>query len=188
MRDKNLYKALGHEDLEICAQKRLNLAKASLYRYLQVHDWIQKFHREWLEPRPKGFIPDLADAVDLIWIERELAREDLDEKKRAELEELRKKALDGSLREGELGRWRRQGRRKSEDALKSFLSKLRRMRKAGSELAGVPAEVISLFDHAIEILEERRALHAAKTHPDKRSGKRHLAPKIFRVTGSMKKR
>jgi len=106
VRDRKLYKALGHANMESYAEERLRLGRASLYRYLQVHDWIQEFHKEWLEPKPKGFIPDLADAGDLIWIERELGRKDLDAKKKADLDELRKKALDGRLREGDLGRWR----------------------------------------------------------------------------------
>ena len=160
VRDKELYKALGHADMVSYAKERLRLGRSSLYKYLQVHDWILEFHKEWLEPKPKGFIPDLADAGDLMWIERELARKNLDAKKRAELEELRKKALDGRLRKGDLGRWRRPGPR-GEDALKSFLSGLRLMRKRGSEIADMPAEVLSDLDSAIEILKNAHTLHSA---------------------------
>ena len=103
VRDKKLYEALHHPDMESYAAERLHLGRASLYRYLQVHDWICEFHKEWLLPKAKGFIPDLADAADMIWIERELAKKDLDPKKKAALEELLKKALNGQLREGDLG-------------------------------------------------------------------------------------
>ena len=172
MRDKNLYKALGHADMESYAEEHLRLARASLYRYLQVHDWILEYHKEWLDPKPKGFIPDLADVVDLIWIERELSKASLDAKKRSELEELRKKAIDGKLREGELRRWRRKGRQ-VEDAVKAYLSKLRLMRKRGSELAGIPRDAISHLDAAIEIVENAQTLHkksAPGTTPFGRGG------------------
>jgi hypothetical protein len=187
VRDRKLYKALGHADMESYAKERLRLGRTSLYRYLQVHDWILEFHKEWLEPKPKGFIPDLADVADLIWIERELAKKDLDEKKRAALEELRKKALDGRLREGDLARWRRQGRQ-GEDAVKSFLSRLRLLRKRGSALATMPPEVISHLDAAIEILKNAHSLDAAGINLFRTGKRTPPVPKLFGVSRSYDKR
>ena len=153
VRDKKLYERLKHPDLESYAEERLNLGRASLYRYLQVYDWIRDFHKEWLEPKPKGLIPDLSDAADLIWIERELARKDLRPETRSQLEALRTKALAGRLRQGDLDELRRQGQGQGKtDALKSFLSKLRFLRMRGSQVESIPEEAISKLDAAIDII------------------------------------
>jgi hypothetical protein len=157
VRDRKLYLVLHHPDLVSYADARLDLGKTSLYRYLFIHDWIAKFHPAWLDPKPKGFIPDLSDIADLIWIEQRLARGDLKPKARAELEEMRAKALDGRLRKGELSEWRRRGR-PADDALKSYLSKLRFLRMRGSQLASLPAEVLTHLDAAIEALKNAVAL------------------------------
>ena len=157
VRDRKLYAALKHPDLESYAEERLQLARASLYRYLQAYDWICQFHKEWLEPKPKGFIPDLADVTDLIWIERELTRKDLEPKMKTALEELQKKALDGRLRKGELDKVRSQGRG-TEKGLKSFLSKVRLLRRRGSQLASMPAGAVKCLDEAIEIIENSLAV------------------------------
>jgi len=153
VRDEKLYEALKHPDLEDYAEKRLHLGRSSLYRYLQVHDWIAQYHKEWLEPKPEGFIPDLADVGDLIWIETELARKNLEKKKKAALEELKEKALSGELREKELNRFRKTGRKPSDESLRTFLSKLRALRRYGVQIKAMPPEVISELDSAIEILE-----------------------------------
>ena len=147
VRDKMLYAALHHPDMESYAQERLRLGRASLYRYLQVYDWIARSHKEWLAPKPQGFIPDLADATDLIWIEEELAKSDLDPKRKAALEDLQKKGLEGRLRDGEVAAFRRQGR--DEDSLKAFLSRLRALRLRGARLADMPPDAISDLDAAI---------------------------------------
>ena len=160
VRDEKLYAALGHADMESYAEERLHLGRASLYRYLQVHDWISQFHKEWLEPKPKGFIPDLTDIADLIFIERELARKDLDPKKRAALEDLKKKALDGRLRQGDLDPFRR-GKHGRDEGLKSFLSKLRLLRRRGSGLASMPPAAFSYLDAAIEIIQNAQTLQIA---------------------------
>jgi hypothetical protein len=86
VRDEELYKRLKHPDIASYAEARLRLGRSSVYKYLQVHDWIKEYHPEWLKPKPKGFIPDLSDVADLIWIEHELSKEYLDPKKRAALE------------------------------------------------------------------------------------------------------
>jgi hypothetical protein len=160
VRDRKLYADLGHPDLESYAEQRLHLGRASLYRYLQVYDWVSTFHKEWIEPKPQGFIPDLNDVADLIWIEQELTRKDLDAKKRNALEALRQQALDGRLRKGALAQWRRQGRR-GEETLRSFLSKLRRLRMRGAQLACMPVEVITHLDMAIELLKNAQPTQLA---------------------------
>ena len=60
--------------------------------------------------------------------------------------------MDGRLRDGELERWRRTGK-KDDTGLKSFLSKLRLLRTRGSQLASMPAEVIAHLDTAIGLLK-----------------------------------
>lgn len=153
VRDEKLYEALKHPDMEDYAEKRLNLGRASLYRYLQVHDWIAQYHKEWLLPKPKGFIPDLADVADLIWIEKELAKEKyMNPVTKSKLENMREKALDGSLRKKELESLRQRGNR-GEDSLRAFLKKLRAVRKDGAKIKEMPPEVLEKMDSAIEILE-----------------------------------
>jgi hypothetical protein len=155
VRDENLYSALKHPDMEDYAEKRLHLGRASLYRYLQVHDWIAGCHKEWLQPKPKGFIPDLSDVADLIWIENELVRKNLAAPKRADLENLKKKALEGTLRDGDLSQWRQKGQGKA-ITLKSFMSKIRSLRKRCSGIANLPPEVVSHLDAAIAILRNEQ--------------------------------
>jgi hypothetical protein len=150
VRDKKMYAALGHADMENYAQERLRLGRASLYRYLQVYDWVSRYHKEWLAPKPQGFIPDLADATDLIWIEEELGKTDIDPARKTALEGLRDKALDGSLRDGEVAQFRRQGQK--QDSLKSFLSQLRLLRRRGAHLAKMPPQAIADLDDAIETI------------------------------------
>jgi hypothetical protein len=152
VRDNKLFSALKHPNIEDYAQERLSLGRASLYRYVQVYDWVSESHPEWLQPKPKGFIPELTDAGDLMWIEHSLAGGKLAEKARTELEALKAKALEGKLKDGELAEWRRRGGRTS-IGLKSFLSKVRLMRRRGSELKNMPAKAISLMDELIKILD-----------------------------------
>jgi len=173
VRDQKLYSELKHADMEDYAEKRLQLGRASLFRYIQVYDWVSKSHPEWLQPKPKGFIPDLNDAVGLIWIENELARTNLTQQMRADLENLRKKALDGQLKKSELNAVRQQ-EHGSKDGAKSFLSKLRLLRKRGSALTSMPQEVITHLDAAIEILKNSNTLKLAgldfniELRPDRR--------------------
>ncbi len=157
VRDEKLYEVLKHPDIEDYAAKRLNLGRASLYRYLQVHDWIAQYHKEWLLPKPQGFIPDLADVADLIWIEKELAKKSLKNEKKATLETLREKALSGELRKGDLGRVRKSGRQTADDSLRAFLSKLRALRRNAAQIKSMPPKVVSDMDSAIETLENALA-------------------------------
>ena len=161
VRDQKLYEALKHPDMESYAKQRLRLGRASLYRYLQVHDWVQQFHKEWLEPKPKGFIPDLTDAADLIWIEHELTQPDLDPKRRAALEDLRARGLAGELKDGEVAAFRRAGN--PDGGLKSFLSSLCSLRQRGAGLEKMPRDALSDLDAAIDSIGQ--ALSAAARPP-----------------------
>ena len=35
------------------AEKRLGLSERSMYRYLQIYDWVRECHKQWLEPGNK---------------------------------------------------------------------------------------------------------------------------------------
>jgi hypothetical protein len=153
VRDERLYAALGHPDLESYAQERLQLGRSSLYRYLRVYDWIAQRHPEWLAPKVKGGIPPLDDAENLIWIEEELAKKGLRSERKKALEELKAKALDGRLTDVEMAAFRRRNT-ESDDAVKSFLSRLRLLRRRGAELDKVPPEVLADLDAAITALSK----------------------------------
>lgn len=159
VRDEKLYEALKHPDMEDYAEQRLSLGRSSLYRYLRIRDWVAGHHKEWLEPKPKGFIPDLSDIADLMWIENELAARKIAPARKAGLEALKTKALNGELRQGDLAQWRQQ-RQKGRDTLKTFASKLQGLRTQGSRLADMPPEVLSHLDVAVGILKNGRALAA----------------------------
>ncbi len=125
VRDRQLYTHLKHPDLESYAEERLHLARASLYRYLQVYGWVSVNHKEWLAPKPKGFIPDLSDIADMIWIENELAGGGIDPATRRTLEEFRKRALNGDLKQADMEEFRR-GRKQGDHGLRAFLAALRK--------------------------------------------------------------
>ncbi len=162
VREKRLYAELKHPDIESYAQERLQLGRASLYRYLQVHDWLVECHPEWLEPKPAGFIPDLADALDLAWIEKELHRTDLKPATRTALQALQQKALQGGLRSGELEAVRRK-QPTGVKGLRAYLSKLRLLRGRAAELVTMPPEVLTHLDAAIGILKNESDAQAAET-------------------------
>ena len=103
-----MWQTLKHPDIESYAEERLDLKQSSLYKYLQVYDWMAESHPAWLLPHPKGFIPELSDADDLMWIEKELKRTDLAPEKRKALEALQAKGLNGTLRKTDLAKYRRQ--------------------------------------------------------------------------------
>src|SRR5262245_40682118 len=67
VRDEKLYDVLHHPDLEAYASERLRLQPSTLHGYLQVLAWVQANHPEWLQPKPKGYIPNLTRATALIW-------------------------------------------------------------------------------------------------------------------------
>ena len=152
VRDEKMYVVLKHPDMASYALQRLKLGRASLFRYLKVYDWIARCHKEWLDPHPKGFIPTLTDANDLTWIDDELNRPDLDAKRKAALEDLRKRGLDGNLKDGEVAAFRRGG--KPAASLRSFLSALRLLRKRGARLTDMPPEAVSDLDAAIGVVAQ----------------------------------
>lgn len=166
IRDRQLYGALHHDSIEAYAEERLNLGRTSLYRYLQVHDWAAASHPDWLQPKPAGFIPDLSDAGDLMWIEKQLAAKDVAATTRAKLVELQSKALKGQLRQRELDAFRKQAGART-DAVGTFLSKLRTLRRSGLQLKQLPPEAIAKLDAAIEVIVNAMAVQKAGSAPAK---------------------
>jgi hypothetical protein len=153
VRDEKLYAALHHADMEAYAQERLGMRRSSLYKYLQVYEWVAEFHKEWLDPKPKGFIPELNDVTDLMWIERKLKEKGLTSQTRKELETMRKAALEGSLRDSDLEEWRGKGGRIA-DGFKTALSGIRSVRKRCAKVQDMPSDAISHLDAAIEIIKK----------------------------------
>lgn len=145
VRDEKLYRALKHDSMESYASERLGLQRASLYRYLQIYDWVFRSHREWLAKHPKGFIPELTDAYALMWIEERLADGGLGPATRAELEALRKKALAGKLTKKEIDEFRRRGRRRR-DSLGAIAASLRAIRRRAALLPDLPAGLLRDLD------------------------------------------
>ena len=152
VRKKEMFKVLHHDDLEAYADERLNLGRSALYEYLQVYDWVVECHSEWLQPKPKGYIPVLWEAHDLMWIERRLADKELNSETRAKLEVLHAKGLEGKLRPRDMREFRERSK-PSSDAIKSYLSRLRTMRRTGPRLKDMPAEAMSKMDAVIEVIE-----------------------------------
>lgn len=161
VRDAKLYAELKHPDIESYADERLHLARSSLYKYLRVYDWVCRKHKEWIEPKPQGFIPDLSDAADLIWIETELERKDLDRDTRARLQEFRKQALDGRMRQAEFAKWRK-SRKRGGAVVKSLLMTLRRARRSISTLEPPLPEALSRIDGLIDMLDNVQTLKVAR--------------------------
>ena len=155
VRDQKLYAELKHADLEEYARERLNLSRATLYRYLQAYDWVKRAHPEWLEDKPKGFIPDLSDIGDMVWMEDQLKRTNLAAVDRKGLEGLMQKAQAGELRQGQLAAYRQKGG-KTPDTLATYLVKFRDLRSRSAKVKGMPPEVIRYLDNAIEILQNQQ--------------------------------
>lgn len=156
VRDERLWAEMKnprHPDIEDYALKRLGLKRASLYRYLAAWDWVSKSHPEWLAPGFKGTIPDMADILDLIWIDKELKRSNLSEKKSTALTNLQKKAEAGQLKKGELGKLRKQVNRNAEESVKSILSDLRSLRRRADQAHTLSDKVLSAFDALIDLVE-----------------------------------
>ena len=153
VREEKLWAELKHPDMVSYAWARLKLKRSALYEYLDVYDWMAEFHPQWLLPHPKGFIPGLSDATEIMWMDRELKRADLEPARRAGLEELRAKGLKGELKEGELARWRRQGAT-SDTAMKSLLLDCRRLRKRAGKLVHLPPKFLADMDDAISELAQ----------------------------------
>lgn len=160
-RDRKLYLAIKHKDIESYADEHLSLQRASLYRYLRVYDWVKANRPQWLKPHPKGFIPELTDLVDLAKIEKELAKKGLAPEREKALKELRDKALDGKLLEGELDSLQRRRSNMRELGLRAVLSSLRAVRKRAANLASMPQQVIAYLDSAIGFLDNHLSQNVA---------------------------
>ncbi len=154
VRDEKMFAVLHHPDIEDYAEKRLQLGRSSLYRYLKVYDWAKQSHPEWLEPKPKGFIPELDDVAGLMWIEEELQRKDLSAADRRELEALRAKGLAGSLRRSDLSAWQKKGRKTN--TLQTYYNKFRSLRTRSARIVGMPPEALKCLDDAIAILKNHQ--------------------------------
>jgi len=166
VREEKMFAALGHADIEDYAEKRLNLGRSTLYRYISVYDWVRKSHPEWLEKHPKGFIPDLSDVADLMWIEGKLADPKLAGEKRSKLQALRAKALEGKLRQRDLREFQKKSKPQS-DTLKEYLSTLLTFRRRGLSLQDMPPEVITKLDGVIEVIQQAIAVRKAGEVLDK---------------------
>jgi len=171
VREKKMYEALGHADIEDYAEKRLQLGRASLYRYMQVHDWVSKNHPEWLQPKPKGYIPDLYDVASLMTVEKGLQQKNVSPQKRTKLQALKDKALAGGLTEGEV---RELGKTSAAKVytLKSIATNLKALRKKVAGVSGMPSEVIAHLDAALAILNNENAIAHVQLMP---SAERMLA-------------
>jgi hypothetical protein len=153
VRDEKRYAELGHADLKSYARDRLQLGSTSLGNYLRVHDWVAKNHPNWFNPEPGCFIPDLNDAIDLIGIQKDLARKGLDTGTRASLQKLQTKALAGELKKSDRVAFRSHAHRQADDGLKTFLSKMRALRAEGAKLEALPPEIVTGLDDLIALLQ-----------------------------------
>lgn len=159
-RDEKMFADLKYADLESYAKDRLQLSRETLYRYLRIYDWVKANHPAWLEPHPKGTIPDLSDIVDLMWIEKELADKRITESRRKELTALQKKAEKGELERG-LARSARKRSRKAGKGLSTFLLALRALLRRAAKLTGMPRDVIGHLEAAVDVLENKEAINVA---------------------------
>lgn len=156
VREKKMWATLNHPSIEDYAEKRLQLGKTSLYKYLNVYEWTMKNHPEWLQPKPKGFIPDLSDVANLIWIDQELAQKHLSPQKKATLTQLQEKALTGTLQQKEVRSL--QSKKSPASSLQSLASTLLKARTTATRLATTPPEVITHLDAAIALLQHSTTL------------------------------
>jgi len=164
VREKKMYAALHHPDIEDYAEKRLQLGRSSLYKYLQVYDWVSSNHPEWLQPKPKGFIPDLGDVGNLMTIEDGLQQKNVSPKKRAKLQELKDKALAGNLKDSDLGGIKKSSAEKVY-TLKTFILGLKSLRKKAAQTPDVPAEVVAHMDAALALLNNEKTVAHLELRP-----------------------
>ena len=160
VRDRSLYAALKHKDLEDYAHQRLDLGRSSLYNYLHIYDWVSQCHPEWLGKNVKGHIPDLSDIGDLMWIENALRGKDLAPSKRTALEGLKKTALAGTLRQKELRAYR-EAEKPAQDQLPEILTALRGLHKKAAKVGGLPPEVLAHLEAAINLVSNEKVLKVA---------------------------
>jgi hypothetical protein len=149
VRDERLYAALKFSSLEQYAVARLGLQRASLYRYLQIYDWVRKYHPAWLARKVKGFIPEMTDAYALMWIDHHLEDPHLSDEMRRTLELLREKALAGKLSHDEFQEVQAQGRTDTVP-LRAVLSALRVARRRAVAVRPSQPDLIRDLDAFIE--------------------------------------
>ncbi len=152
VRDEKLYAELGHATMEDYAAVHFGFKRSSLSMYLRVYDGLRQNHPDVLKPGAKVKIADLNDADDLIWIEKELAHENLPEANKTALQDLQEKALEGTLRRSELRAYKSKGN-KIAGGNRAFLAKLRSLRTYGATLAGLPEGVIAHLQAAIDLFK-----------------------------------
>ena len=143
------------------AAKQLRLSPKSLYRYLQVYDWVLKNHPSWLKPKTKDKIPDLNDVVDLIGIDKDLANKRLAPKKKEALEALKEKAEKGDLKKGELGALRKRTNNSTKDATAGIVRILRTARRRLKALKTSDPEWVVQLDKLIGMIENQKPLTMA---------------------------
>jgi hypothetical protein len=168
VRNRKLYEVLKDETLLIYADKRLHLGPASVYRYMRIYEWVKQYHPGWLASPVVGRIPDLSDIADLMWLDEELAKKELEPKKKAALEELRTKALAGDLPRSEVRAFRRGGRNVKgmyEKAISGLLSVRRQLSKSTNP----PTDSIAHITAAIESLQNHLTLVVAGFDWDRHS-------------------
>ena len=153
MRDEKLYTALGYKTLELYAQDRFGFESSTLYKHIKAYEWVRANQPGWLEPNPKGYIPDQSDLQDLCWIDRQLQKPKLTDTTRASLETLKAKAFEGNLRKGELDAFKRHGNTQAEGR-KTVISSVRALRKRCATLADMPPEVLDHLDAVIALLKK----------------------------------
>jgi hypothetical protein len=159
-REDKMFATLGHADIEDYAEKRLNLGQSSLYQYIRVYDWAKAKHPEWLEKHPKGFIPELSDVADLMWVEEKLANPNLAGDTRSKLQALQAKALEGKLRQRDLREFRVKSKAGT-DPMKALLSSLFTLRRRCLRLKDIPPEAISKLEGVIEVVQNAQAVRKA---------------------------
>jgi len=174
IRDEKLYRALKYDTIEDYAKEELGLKRSSCFRYLQIHDWVAKSHPRWLAKHPKGFIPELTDASELMWIEHELENEHLGAETRAALEKMEKKALAGKLTQNEFEKFRKQGEERH-DTLGAIAASLVAIRRRATALGDFPPAALSELDVLLNLLKSASGALARAVASANAGGKRLAA-------------
>jgi hypothetical protein len=174
MRDEKLYRALKYKTIEDYAKEELGLKRSSVFRYLQIYDWVWTSHRGWLAKHPKGFIPELTDAGELMWIEEALENLHLGAETRAALEAMRKKALAGKLTQDEFEEFRRQGEQRH-DTLGAIAASLRSIRRRATALGDFPPAALRELDVLLDLLKSVSGALARAVRSANAGGKRLTA-------------
>ena len=158
--------------MEDYAQQRLGLERATLYHYLQVHEWLKRDHPAWLAAKPKGFIPSLTGASALMWIEQKLHGRGLSAAARKDLAAMRAQAMRGALTDDEFRALRARLRGDAEP-LRAMLSRLRSLRREVGRISNWPAAASAALEDAIRAVE-----HALEAN---RRTSRLLGPREVRI-------